>query len=431
MARDNPGAVLARPYHKGVRLVGHSDVWGRDSNVQLAWVDDCAYIASSAPSFLGWGETAGEETYGVAVIDVAQPRSPRMVGVLRDRGSLYSAEALHAVEAADRRVLVAGTYEGGTGEGQSGWISIYDAADCAAPRLAAEYRVPGKIHALTLAPGGQRVYATTIEPFAGKGGIHVLDISDLGQPRYLGRFGVTGPDGRTHDFATHEISLSADETRIYAGVLASTGGDLNHGIPLLPPSAASLGPDAGGVYILDNSDIVNGRPDPALRLIGTAAHGGWHSVMPANIGGKPYLVAGGELGACPGAWPKFIDISDEANPVVAGEFRLAMNRPENCPGWSEAEAATGGIVGDAGTATLHFNDVDDPRSTRFGLFQFMWAGLRVVDLADPTNPVEIGYYKPGDACGGHVRYRAQSGHIWFTCGRSGFYVVELTQPPLR
>jgi hypothetical protein len=40
------------------------------------------------------------------------------------------------------------------------------------------------------------------------------------------------------------------------------------------PSAESLGPNAGGMFVLDNSDIVEGRPNLQLRLIGTALYGG-------------------------------------------------------------------------------------------------------------------------------------------------------------
>jgi hypothetical protein len=147
--------------------------------------------------------------------------------------------------------------------------------------------------------------------------------------------------------------------------------------------------------------------------------------MIAHINGVPMLVGGGELGACPGAWPRITDISDETHPRQAGEFQLQMNRKENCPPRSKSEQASGGIVGDIGTASLHFNDVDSEDHTRLGLFNFMWAGMRIADLRDPGKPVEVAYFKPGDACGGHARYVQQTGDIWFACGKSGFYVIEL------
>lgn len=429
-AGDPPGAILAQPYAKGALLVGHSDVWKRDTNIQLSWVDHCAYISSSMPNFLGWGMTADPATYGVAVIDVSNPSAPKAIKVLRDRGALYSAEAMDAVEAPGRKVLAAGTYEGGAKPEDARWLSLYDLSDCANPKLASEYQWPEKVHAITLAPNGKRVYATHIEPFTGKGGIHVLDITDLAHPKYLGRFGITRADGSSFEFAPHEISVSADEKRIYAGAISSSGNDMNIGIRINPPSAEGLGPDAGGVYILDNGDIAAGRADPKLRLVGTALHAGWHSVMIAHVDGKPMLVGAGELGACPGAWPRITDIGDEAHPRLAGEFRLQMNRKENCPPRSKAEQASGGIVGDVGTATLHYNDVDSEDRTRLGLFNFMWAGMRIADLRDPAHPIEVAYYKPGDACTGHARYVPRTGHIWFACGKSGFYVIEL-KPEVR
>ena len=164
LREDKPGTILEVPYSKGVNLIGHSDVWKRDSNIQMSWAGDCAYIASSSPNFLGWGVTAGPETFGVAVVDVSNPASPKAVRALQDRGALYSAEAMDAADTDDRKVLVAGIYEGGSKpEEHTGWVSIYDVSDCKSPILMSEFRMPETIHALTVAPNGKRVYATHIE----------------------------------------------------------------------------------------------------------------------------------------------------------------------------------------------------------------------------------------------------------------------------
>jgi hypothetical protein len=58
------------------------------------------------------------------------------------------------------------------------------------------------------------------------------------------------------------------------------------------------------------------------------------------------------------------------------------------------------------------------------------AGLRIVDLRDPANPVEVAYFKPGDACISHVRYRPETGQIWFACMDSGLWIIAL-KPELR
>lgn len=426
--------VLARPYSKGVRVVGHSDLGKRPGNLIMAWADHCAYVADGinlTPAGLApRGPVVA--TSGLAVIDVSDPRAPKVTHYLQDKGALNATETMHAVTAPDRAILAASTYGGvaGVNGPKEGWLDVYDLSDCANPKLMSEVKWPEPVHTLRVSPNGKRIYGTVIQPFTGDGGIEVMDISDLSNPRFVGKFAVTRADGTSFPFAVHEVSISPDERRIYAGVIGSKGGDLNAGVKLFPPNAAGLGPDAGGIYILDNSDLADGKPDPKLRLVGTAQHGGWHSAIPAVIKGRPYLVGAGELEACPGSWPRVSDIADEQNPHIVGQFRLQMNMKENCPPRDKVETMSGGITGRAGTASSHFNDVDSSTDTRLGLFPFMYAGLRIADLRDPTNPVEVAYFKPGDACMSHVRYLPASGQIWFDCNESGFWVIELT-PQLR
>jgi hypothetical protein len=347
--------------------------------------------------------------------------------LLRDRGSLYASETFHAVSTPGRDLLAAGSY--GAKDDQA-YTDIYDVSDCAHPKHVAELKWPMSVHTLTLSPNGKRLYGTVISPFDGKGGIAAFDLTNLARPRFIGKFDATRADGSSFEFAAHEISISPDEKRIYAGVISSMGGDLNKTIEISPPTRDVLGSEGGGMYILDNSDIAVGRPNPKMRLIGVAEHGGWHSVMRANIKGIPHLVGAGELVSCPGAWPKIVNVRNERKPFVAGEFRMAMNRAENCPPMTAAEKASNGLIADAGTATLHFNDVDSATNTRMGLFNFLWAGLRIVDIRDPAHPKEVAYFKPGDGCGGHVRYVPSTGHIWLSCAASGFWVLEL-KPEVR
>jgi len=429
--------VLARPYSVGVNMVGHSALDGREGNLIMAWAGSCAYVADGMKldangSLLSM--PVGPKS-GVAVIDVRDPANPRVARYLQDKGAINATETLHASVSRGRAILAASTYGGviGMSAPKEGWLTLYDVSDCANPRVLSEVKWPEPVHTLTVSPGGRYVYGTLLNPFLGIGGIAVMDIADPAHPRFVGRYEATRPDGTSFQFSPHELVFSPDERRIFVGVVNSSGGDLNHhfkntrpGIP----SAESVGQEAGGIYIFDNSDFARRRANPRLRLIGTVQHGGWHSPARARIGGKPYLVNAGELGACPGAWPKISSIADERNPRIVGEFRLAMNRPENCPPPTPMEKMTGGLVGRSGTASNHFQDVDDATHTRLGLFSFMFAGLRIVDLRKPEAPVEVAYFKPGDPCMSHVRYVPKSGHIWFACSASGFHVVEL-RPDLR
>lgn len=437
MPEDLKTPVLPVPYSKGVRLVGHTTIWNRGGNMNMARIDSCAYVSSfpATGPLMAYGGPRNPPDLsndGVAVIDVSDPHNPKPVRLLRDKGSIYAVETLHAVSAPGRKVLVAGAYGGGQNPAHpedAAWLDIYDAANCTNPKLMSEIKWPENVHMVTISPNGKRVYGTVISPFTGNGGLLVLDISDMAHPKLIGKFGATRPDGTTFEFAAHEVNISPDERRLYVGVISSKGGDLNVGVKTML-SAEGLGPNAGGIYIFDNSDLVDGRPNPQMRLIGTALQGGWHSPVQANIHGIPYLVSAGELGACPGSWPKIVNITDEKHPFIEGEFKLQMNHQENCPAPEGMEVATKGIVGRIGTAASHFNDVDSATDTRLGLFGFTWAGLRIADLRSPRNPVEVAYFKPGDACMAHVQYLPKTGQIWIACGASGFYVLEL-KPELR
>jgi hypothetical protein len=119
-----------------------------------------------------------------------------------------------------------------------------------------------------------------------------------------------------------------------------------------------------------------GRPNPKLRLIGTAKHGGCHSAVQARIGGVSHLVGAGELLVGPGSWPRISNIADEARPKTPPDAQ---------------ETASRGVLGRRGTAASHFNDVDSASDTKLGLFPFMYAGLRIADLRDPAQPKEIAY----------------------------------------
>ncbi|MCB2076165.1 MAG: hypothetical protein KDE55_00545 [Novosphingobium sp.] len=429
--------ILPKPYSKGINVIGHSPIDGREGNLIMAWSGTCAYVADGIrldPNGALAPLTQGPHS-GVAVIDVKDPANPRVVRYLQDKGALHATETLHAAGSGKRAILAASTYGGVSGMGgpDEGWLSIYDVSDCANPRLQSLVKWPEPVHTVTVSPSGRYVYGPLLNPFLGTGGIAVMDIADPANPRFVGKFEATRPDGSTFQFSPHELVFSTDERRIYVGVVNSQGGDLNHHFTNTKPgipSAESVGREAGGIYIFDNSDFARRRKDPKLRLIGTVEHAGWHSPARARIGGKPYLVNAGELGACPGAWPRISSIADERNPRVVGEFRLEMNRPENCPPPNAIEQATGGLVGRSGVASTHFQDVDDAANTRLGLFSFMFAGLRIADLRKPQETVEVAYFKPGDPCMSHVRYMPKSGHIWFACSTSGFYVIEL-KPELR
>lgn len=428
---------LDHPYSRGVDVVGHNALDGRVGNLDMTAAGHCAYVSSGA-GFSPQGALMmiphGPNS-GTAVIDVADPSAPRLVRYLQDKGSIDATETLHALVIKGRAILATSNYGAvaGMSAPPAGWLSLHDISDCANPRMLAEIQWPEPVHTLRISPDGRYVYGTVLNPFSGYGGIEIMDISDPAKPRFVGKFGATRKDGSSYAFAPHALTFSPDAKRIYVGVNSSHGEDLDPDVTHARPGSmnlATVGRDAGGVYIFDNSDFARRKANPKLRLISTALHAGWHSPVLATIGRKPYIVSAGELGACPGAWPRITSIAKETQPARVGEFRLAMNRQENCPEPNAIEKGSGGLVARQGTASSHFQEVDDSRNTRLGLFGFLYGGVRIADLRNPAEPTEIAYFKPGDPCASRVHYDRASGNIWFACSTSGFWVVQL-KPDLR
>jgi len=401
-------------YSCGLSLVGYSSLGGRGGNANMAWAGDCAYIAGD----------------GVAVVDVSDPLQPVYVRTLRGAGSDATVETLHAVTTPDRSILVAGRYGfwGMTGFGSDAPVDVWDVRDCAAPVLLSTFTLPANAHNLTLSADGTRLWNTLP--------LTAVDLTDPTNPVFLGnledQLRATGPWKMQY---AHEAWPSPDGRRLYVG--GQIAGDEE-------------------LLILD----VEGWPAQPASVIGRIATPG-HSIRPATIGGRAFLVTSDESivnltakGCLPdqltpvggASQPSLLDLSDETNPVIRSQFRLPINEPENC-----LEQVASGT-----NASVHYQDVDDPTDTTFMLASMWNAGLRVVDVRDPDDPQEAAYFNPGrfrvgDPSGGggfvggalalqsmnmldqawaHSRYVPETGHIWLATRSGGFWVLEL-QPQVR
>ena len=396
---DQLSGRAALGYNCGVALVGHSNLGGRGGNTNMAWAGDCAYIASYGA--------------GIAVVDVSDPSNPRHVQTLQGSGSSFTLETLHASVVRGRAVLVAGRY-GNSPNPLPAPMEIYDVRDCERPRLVSTFTFPGNIHNLTISRDGSRVYAT--QP------LQVVDITDLAHPRYVGNLEDDIPSSsRSGGYLGHEVMESRDGDTLYLG---------------------------GQTEAFSSFTIVDitGWPARPPRILGQT-EGRGHSVRLAAIDGRRYVLHSDESvvdptakGCVPAEGNPFVgaaqpwvsDVTDPARPRMRiSQFRLAINEPANCA----AQLASGV------NASVHYHDVDDERRTTFAMVPMWNAGLRIVDLRDPEQPREVGYFNPGavwgmgerpnlDKAWSHVRYDERTGHIWFASEIGGFWVVEL-EPQVR
>lgn len=482
----------AAGYRKGLRLVGQNTILNRGANFSMAWVGDCAYVTTtSGQQLFGLSNTpyalpADFMLNGMAVIDASNPTDPELIQIIRSPVMLRTHESLQANEA--RRIIVATSSLGNQ-------MEVYDATDCRNPVLRSTLEIGTGIdlplpaladaintelggqfggHALCMAPDGMTAYATGV-PISNA----AIDLSDLDNPKVIEIFTP----------AAHDCGVSRDGNRLYlagfGGLLfGATGGALSILTGSLSGLLETLGNLSGngdvaglldaftggtnltggeeqlgtegfnGLLIVDVSEIQSGAAEPELRAVSSLAYtpqaegespfAGSHTARMFRNNGREYVYSSdewpiaGELGACPWAHGRIIDITDEANPVEVADIELEVTDLANCP-------QTTLDLANYSSHYVGFDNVDDAR-----LLFTTWysAGLRVWDIRDPANPQEIAYFHPSpdvqtalapstfafggnnslvDTVPSYVRFRPESGHIWITSALAGFQILEFTE----
>ncbi|MDQ2648412.1 MAG: hypothetical protein M3Z03_02525 [Actinomycetota bacterium] len=400
-------------YNCGLSLIGYNSLGRRGGNANMAWAGECAYVSGS----------------GIAVVDVTDPTHPRHVTTLHGPGSSATVETLHAMVAPDRAILVAGRYGfyGQTGLGSPAPVDVYDVRDCRNPVLLSTFSLPWNVHNLTLSADAKTMWSTLP--------VQAADLTDPRNPKPLPNLeDELKANGVTKIMYSHEAWPTPDGKRLYIG--GQMAGDEE-------------------MLLID----IEHWPERPAKVVGRFAGPG-HSIRPATIGGKSYLLHSDESIINPtakGCVPEFFtpvgsasqpyltDISDETKPTTRGKFRLPINEPSNCVEQVLSQS----------NSSVHYHDVDDPDDTTFALASMWNAGLRIIDVRDPAQPREVAYFNPGrfqiesssggggigtalavlspnqlDQAWAHSRYVPETGHIWLTTRSGGFWVLEL-QPQVR
>ncbi|GAA0633588.1 hypothetical protein GCM10009547_41900 [Sporichthya brevicatena] len=333
------------------------ELLGQYQGEGTTWVNQsyrhCAY---NATSLFGIGRKVSE---GVQVIDVSNPRRPKLAGNLTSPAMLT--DTWESLKVNETRGLLAGVSVGpaiGTLA-----FDVYDIqTDCTRPKLlnglsTSTFTLPASTvnHEGQWSPDGRTYWATSV---AG-GAITAIDVDDPANPRIAAV--------STIGYANHGFELSADGNRMY----------LTTGFP-------------AGVVVLDVSEVQARKPAPLIRELGRVAWGGPATIgqhtIPVTWGGKPYLVAVDEFA---GEDIHIVDISDETRPRVVRQIQLEISRPEHAD-LAASETKGNGLFG----YDAHYCSVDrrtDPTALACGFFQ---SGVRVFDVVDPLNPREIAYFNP-------------------------------------
>ena len=344
---------------------------------------------------------------GVVVLDMTNPAQPVRTAVLSTPAMLQPHESLRLN--AKRGLLVA---VAGSPATAPGVLDVYDVTvDCRTPVLRSTSPLGVLGHESGFAPDGRTYWAASYLS-NGQATLQAIDLTNPAQPTML---------LLSTAYALHGISLSDDGNRLY-------GAD------------QSLHP---GLQILDVSDVQQRRPDPQLHQLSFRS---WPDVSipqvsePITIKGRAYLMevdefANGKTGLVGAA--RLIDIADVRRPKVVSDLRLRVHDQDAQSGDQRKDL---GATAPAQGYTAHYCSV--PRRTDPNLVacSFILSGLRIFDIRNPLQVVEVGYFNPqtlpatnetapatraGSFAMSGPAWDLTHGQVWYSDANKGFYAVQL------
>jgi hypothetical protein len=340
--------VSARPEDAdGLRLIGRSDLGGYGDAMQVMREGDALYVGH-----------VGTSGMGTSVLDVSDASTPTLVRQWRAPPGSHT----HKVQVADGLLLVnQEQYKGGSP--YTAGMLAYAIDDPFEPRPIGRFRCGGRgVHRIVWT-GGNYAYVSAIPDGFDDRIWLVVDMSDPEHPIEAGRWWWPGMWNGGGEHA----SWPAD--RRYAAHHALVNGD-----------RAYLGYGDAGMVILDVSEPVAPRQ---VSTLGWSPGGRTHTCLP--LAGRHLVVVTDEATrdrcAEETKLVRVVDVSDERRPRVVGI----------CPP-PEGDFCERGMR--FGPHNVHENRPGSYRSERVVLVTYFNAGLRVYDLADPGQPVEVAHWLP-------------------------------------
>jgi hypothetical protein len=333
------------------------------------------------------GHITNKERLGTSILDVSDPRKPRLVSQLqvdepdshshkaRVVGDLMIVNVEQNMGPAGRKAADRSATQSSYGEGG---FKLYDVSNRSAPRLITHCKTFGRgAHRFDM--DERHAYISTeMEGYVGNI-LVIYDIRNPARPEEVSRWWMPGQH------------VAGGEQPTWVGRRNRLHHALRFGDELW------AGCWHGGIAVIDVSDIRKPRtlgsynyhppfPEPS------------HTFMPVpeRIGGRRIAVA--------------IDEEDHAH--SAAEMERRRGRPHGCL-WVFDVTDLSHMQP---LAIYEVSELDSPWSRaapgRFGAHQFQehmdgtlvyctWfsGGLRIVDVADPSSPQEVGYYIPQPAAG--------------------------------
>lgn len=339
------------PTAHNTKAIGHIDCPGGGQ----VWVDGrILYIGHMrAPS-------------GTTIVDVADPRNPKVLARIELPDGWHS----HKVRAANG-VMVVNHEKLGDGDSEfGGGLGVYDVSNPAAPALISKWRTAGRgVHRYDF-DGRYAYISPTVEGYVGNI-VMILDLDDPTKPEEVGRWWIPGQHqagGEEYPWENwvpprcHHPLRAGD--RLYVSYW-------HHGL-----------------FILDISDMSAPKPVAALNTSPSFPHPTHTCLpMPEPLKGRKIMVVADEdvakLWPAPPSFAWIYDITTEQLPTPIATWQVE------------------GLDAD-GAPQPPMTGCHQP-SERFSgaVIPFAWfaQGLRLVDIADPFAPREVGHFLPDPPAG--------------------------------
>jgi hypothetical protein len=382
-----------------MRLVGQTDLNGHGDCMHVNVQDGFAYVAHM-----------GESRVGTSVVDVSDPREPRLVAQLETPPGTHS----HKVQVVDDVLLV--NYERSAFEPQAtswqGGLKVFDISHPAEPREIAFLHMPGKgVHRMTFWEPPYAYMSGSDDGFIDQF-LVIVDLSNPARPTEVGRWWFPGQNtggGETPSWTPTQAHGATPGAQRYA---------LHH--PLIRGDRAYCGWWDAGLVILDISD--KHAPSLVSQLdFGSETSTATHTALP--VPGRDVLVVTDEQLAndCKGLQTRVrvVDIANERQPKVIAEFPVPVG--DFC--------LRGGRFGPHNLHEMRPGSLIDPNTIYVTWFN---AGLRVMDISQPSQPREIAYFVPDAPAGrSSIQFNdvlvAADGLVYVTDRfTGGLYIVERT-----
>jgi len=361
------------PIQSNTTLLSHLDCPGGGQ----VWVEGTTlYIGHQRP------------TSGTTIIDVADPRKPRVLAQIDIPDGWHS----HKVRVHDGIMLVNHEKFGKGGPADvGGGLDIYNVSRPSEPKLITQWRTAGSgVHRFDF-DGRYAYISPTVEGFIGNI-VMILDLADPSKPEEVGRWWIPG-----------QWKAGGEDYPWTNWVAPRCHHPLRHGDRLYVSYWHH------GFFILDVSDLAHPKFVSGVNTSPTFPHP-THTclLMPKPLRSRRIMVVADEdvakLWPAPPSFAWVYDITQEQMPVSIATYQVQGLDTNGGP----QPAMTG---------------CHQPAERFHGtVVPFAWfaQGLRLVDFADPFAPKEVGHYLPDPAPGAD---RASSNDVT-TDDRGLIYLVD-------